>query len=279
MKILVTGGTGFIGSRLVKKLIDEGHEVVILDKSSKNADERAKFIQGDILDQEDIERAMKGCSAVFHLAAITQIGADEDKTYKVNFIGSKNIFNQAKKQKARIIFTSTASVYGNTPAPHRESAECSPISFYGKTKLNAEKLIPDAFIVRLFNVYGPGGNGVLNLFAENIPKYEDIIIFGTGTQTRDFVHVDDVVNVLMKGLEFEGIYNVGTGRETSLLSLADMIFSITKNKPNIKFGMPKEGDIRRSVANIDHLKKYGWEPKISLEDGLKMLLHDKLPKN
>jgi UDP-glucose 4-epimerase len=219
---------------------------------------------------------MEGCEAVFHLAAITDArSGDDDAVYQVNFLGSENVFKLAQNNKTKIIVTSSAAVYGESRCS--EERDCSPISQYGKSKLKAEKALQKlggAFIVRIFNAYGPKSNSVVNKFCSKIPNYQEVTVFGHGLQTRDFIHVNDVVSALLLGLGNTGLYNVGTGKEISVLHLIDLIHDITKAKPAMKFTLPIEGDIRRSKAEIEKLKALGWNPKISLEDGVRSLLAD-----
>ncbi len=282
MRILVTGGAGFIGSHLCERLINDGHEVVVLDNLSSGkkewASQKSKFVNGDIRDPTTVATAMQGCGAVFHLAALTDArSSDDDAMYQVNYLGSENVFKLAAAKKCRIIFTSSAAVYGEA-FPCTESARCEPISQYGKSKLKAEALLQrldaNAFIARLFNCYGPRSKSVINKFCEKIPHYKEIVINGSGLQTRDYVHVSDVVSALMLGMENTGLYNVGTGTEISVLHLSDLIHKITNAKPSAKFTSPIAGDIRRSKADIEKIKKLGWEPKISLEHGVRALMAD-----
>ena len=276
MKILITGGAGFIGSNLADRLISDGHDVVILDSmvsgKKENVNPKAKLFTGDIRDYDDISSSMKGCQAVFHLAAMSDAREEGDQNYNVNFLGAKNVFDIAKENNAKIIFTSSAAVYGDIHGACKETDKCEPLSEYGKNKLRAERAAGEnAFIVRMFNVYGPRGNSVVNRFCERIPEYKEIHVFGNGLQTRDFVHVNDVADVLVMGLDKDGLYNVGTGVETSILNLIDMIFAMTRNKPNARHDQEHK-EIKRSKADITKLKAMGWEPKISLKDGVKSLL-------
>lgn len=273
MNVLVTGGAGFIGRHLVSKLLSQGHKVNIYDNfsSSEKFSTDAKIIEGDIRDSGDVARAMKGVEAVFHLAAISDMRADEDLIYNTNFIGSKNVFEAAKEAGAKIVFTSSSAVYGETKLA-KETDECHPANQYGKSKLRAEKICPEGFITRLFNVYGPNGRGVVNKFCKLIPKYEDVNVFGHGTQTRDFIYVDDVVAALVMGLNLQGVYNIGTGKETSLLELIDAIHAMTKSKPNIKFLPHVAGDVQRSKADISKIQQTEWFPKVELQDGIRKVL-------
>lgn len=276
MKILVTGGNGFVGRHLVKQLTADGHEVVVLDNfstSQQTAIKDVQIIKGDIRDKSDVNRAIKGCEAVFHLAALVDLREADDKTdYDINFLGAKNVFEIAKAQNAKIIFTSSAAVYGNA-AICKEEMECKPVSQYGWSKLKAEnflrKEMPESFIVRFFNVYGPAGNGVINIFCRNVPNYKPVTIYGNGMQTRDYVYVSDVADALVLGIENSGTYNAGTGQETSLLEVLDIVQEITRAKPEYKFELPNEKEIKRSRADITKIKnELGWAPKVDLKTGI-----------
>lgn len=272
MKVLVTGGAGFIGSHLASALLRDYSVRVLDDLSSgkrENVPAGVEFIEGDVRDGSDVSRAARGCGAVFHLAALTDARETDDKIFEVNFLGSKNVFAAAALNNARVIFASSAAVYGDGKTV--ESGEIKPISDYGKSKAKAEKLVKSGFVARLFNVYGPGGKSVINKFAININQGEEIRIYGTGLQTRDFIHVDDVVRALMLGLEHEGTYNVGTGVETSLLNAVSMIEEACGSKAAIKSELPKN-EIKRSKADITKIKALGWAPQISLEHGIKNLI-------
>lgn len=283
-RLLVTGGAGFIGHHLVKKLLSLGYEVNVLDDLSTGVRERlpkqVKFFNGNIED-DDVYRAMEGCTAVFHLAAKTDARGPNyaeaskqysDIIYNTNYTGSKNVFIAAQKLGVKIIFTSSAAVYGDIPIPHKEDAACHPENDYGKSKLKAEKLlsIDNSFVVRLFNVYGPEGNSAINKFCRLIPNYKDVVVYGTGAQTRDYVYVDDVVNALLLGLEMNGLYNVGTAQQVSVLHLIDMISSLTRAKADIKFQPPKK-EIIKSKADISKIKQF-WHPKVDLENGITLVL-------
>jgi UDP-glucose 4-epimerase len=276
MKILVTGGAGFIGRHLVNRLISDKHEVVVLDSfySSKkaNLNKSAKVVEGDIRDASDVAKAIHGCSHVFHLAAISESRAsDENLVYNVNFMGSKNVFEISEKVKAKVIFTSSAAVYGESRGA-KETDATHPENQYGKSKLRGEKIVPpDSFIARLFNVYGPEGHGVVNKFAAAIPKYKGVTVFGHGSQTRDYVHVDDVIRALMLGLEKKGTYNVGTGREKSITDIIQIISDITRSTPDVTFAPAAPGDVQRSRADISKISKL-WSPSMEIKEGIRNLL-------
>ena len=203
MKILVTGGCGFIGSHLVNKLIGLGQNVIVLDNLSTGKKEylnpKAEFMHGDIRKIDDVKAVIKDCNTVFHLAASTDVRADSDEIFAINSEGSQNVFSLAEKIGAKIIFTSSAAVYGETELAKEES-DCKPISLYGESKLKAEHACPkDSFILRIFNAYGSRGNSVINKFCNKISKKEPITVYGSGLQTRDYVYVSDVIEALLLG--------------------------------------------------------------------------------
>ncbi len=273
MRILVTGGCGFIGSHLVEELIRLGHEVVVLDRVKGNA--KAEYIIGDINNIDDVKKAVSGCDVVYHLAALIDLrstGKEED--YKVNYLGAKTVFDAARRKK--IIFTSTSAVYGDAPLPLTEESPVNPISYYAENKLRAERLLQEisdnAFITRFFNVYGPGAKSFLNAICERIKTGEVIDVYGDGSQTRDYVYITDIVSSLILGLKNSGIYNVGTGIETSVMDIIRIAEKISGKKPNIIYEPSNPREVKRSVTSIDKIKKLGWEPKVSLEEGMRRIL-------
>ena len=290
MKILVTGGAGFIGSHLTERLVEEGHEVIVLDNfysGKKEWVKSAKLIEGDIRDESDVAKAMHGCQIVFHLAAISEARAtDENLVYNTNFLGSKNVFETARKAKAKVIFVSSAAVYGESRGA-KETDAAQPENQYGKSKLKGEHIAPEgSFIVRLFNVYGPRGHGVINKFASAIPKYKGITIYGHGSQTRDFVHIDDVVSALMLGLQHDGTYNIGTGKDRSVTDIVQIISNLTRSTPDVTFAPATPGDVERSRADIAKVSAL-WKPLVDISTGIHGLLEyygfdfsilDKVPK-
>ncbi len=271
MKILVTGGAGFIGSHLVDMLVED-HEVIVFDNfsSGNNRNPKARYIEGDIRDGLNVG----DCQVVFHLAAVAESRTkDENLVYTANYLGSKNVFEAAKRSGAKVIFTSSAAVYGDNKNP-KEDDPCNPISQYGKSKMKAERICPPgSFIVRLFNVYGPRGHGVINKFCSLIPAGRQITVYGHGTQTRDYVHVNNVIEALLLGLTNEGTYNVGTGKEKNVLEVADTIHSICGVAPDVRFAHLAEGDVQRSKANIDKIRQLKWEPTIQFYEGIERILN------
>jgi len=275
MKILVTGGTGFIGAHLVDKLIELGHDVIVIsNKEPKRKNKKTKYAKGDITKKGDVEKAMIGCSVVFHLASLIDArSSDQKEMQRVNILGSKNVFSPATKNKCKIIFTSSAAVYGDSKT--KEDSRCKPISDYGRSKLEAEKLLDkNSFIVRLFNVYGPGGKGAVNIFCENIMENKPVNIYGNGLQTRDFVYVSDVVDALILGMKSNGIYNVGSGTEITVKELIEKIEKISRKKAKINYLPANKQEIRKSKADISKIKNLGWKPKVSLEEGIRNIIEN-----
>ena len=160
MKILVTGGAGFIGSRLVDELIRRGHKAVILDNlcAGKNVHKEATFILGDIRNKDDVKRAIEGCDVVYHLAALIDLRTtSKEEDHGTNYLGAKTVFDAAYAINAKIIFTSSAAVYGDAEVPVTEETKLTPLSSYAENKLRTEQLLDtSAFITRFFNVYGTG---------------------------------------------------------------------------------------------------------------------------
>ncbi|AMM54438.1 SDR family oxidoreductase [Pyrococcus kukulkanii] len=290
--IIVTGGAGFIGSHIAETLAED-NDVVVIDNlysgKIENVPENVKFINADVRDFEAIADIIREADYVFHEAA--QISVDESVrdpvfTEEVNVIGTLNVLMALAEGNGKLIFASSAAVYGDNPnLPLKESETLSPISPYGVTKLAGEHYcrvfyeiygVPTV-VLRYFNVYGPRQSsayaGVISIFMRNAIKNEPLTIFGDGKQTRDFIYVKDVVeaNLLVaqkKKAEGE-IFNVATGKETTVLELALKIIDLSGSSSSIVFAPPRPGDIRRSVADISKLKKLGFSPKYTLEEGLK----------
>lgn len=299
MRVLVTGGAGFIGSHLAEALVARGHEVRILDNFSTGKEEniekiiqKIEVINGSITERETVEKAAEGVDCIFHQAA--QISVPESiknpaRTWEINIKGTKLLFNAAVKNKVKkIIYASSAAVYGNEPGlPKTESMKTRPASPYGESKLMNEYMAQkyhqqekiSLIGLRYFNVYGPrqhpksAYSGVISIFIEKMLKGERPVIYGDGNQTRDFVYVEDVV--LANILAFESkvknnVYNIGSGKETSLNDLVKVINEILGTNIEPIYEQERPGDIRHSVADIQKAKKdLGYEPRYSLKEGLK----------
>jgi len=298
MKILVTGGAGFIGSNIVDALVEENHEVAIVDNLStglkENINPKAKFFEGDITSNDALREIFEKFSpeAIFHLAAQINVRhsvEDPLKDIRVNIIGTVNILLLAEKYEVKkFIYSSTGgAIYGDdVERPTPETAEERPISPYGMDKLSAERFIEyfknrnpsmQAINLRYANVYGPRQNphgeaGVISIFTPKMLKGEPVEVWGDGEQTRDYVYVGDVVAVNLAALEFDGsgTYNIGTGVETSVNKLAEIVQAATGFKGAIRHIEAKEGEQRAS--SLSYQKAYqdlGWKPEVEFEEGVK----------
>ena len=306
MKILVTGGAGFIGSHLCDKFIQEGHTVICLD-NFLNGNltnirhllnyKHFKLINGDIRDFDTLEKIMPGVDAVCHLAA--QIHVDrsiiEPKlTYDINVLGTQNVLEAARMYDVdKIIHMSTSEVYGSAEyAPMDEKHPLSAPHPYGASKIAADRMCHaynqtyhmNIVIVRPFNAFGPrqkdtGYGGVISIFTKRVMSGIPPIIYGDGSQTRDYTYVADVVDALDLILKFPepipGPINLGTGHEVKIVDLANMIIDLSGQHGKIKpaFVEPRPGEVQRLLSDNSKVKKLlGWTPKYSLEDGLAKLL-------
>lgn len=297
MKVLVTGGAGFIGSHLVDRLIQEGNEVIVIDDLStgkrKQINKKARLYKMDIRSKR-VERVFRKERplVMVHLAAQMNVRhSTEDPGFDadVNILGTLNLLEHAVKQGVRkVSFASSGgAVYGEQEVfPAAESHRTDPLSPYGISKLAGEKYLAyyanamglRTTILRFANVYGPrqepeGEAGVIAIFAKCMVEGGQPIINGTGKQTRDFVYVDDVVEALMMtlGEDIQGTFNVGTGRETTVNECYKIMKELTKSTCKDLFGAAKKGEQLRSVVDVRKLReRFDWEPQVSLPDGLKM---------
>ena len=296
MKVLVTGGAGFIGSHVVDRLVEEGHHVVVVDNLSsgkrKNVNRAANLYKLDIQSGR-IERVFRNerPNVVIHLAAQISVRRSvEDPVFdaQVNVLGTMNVLQQAVRHGARkVVFSSSGgAIYGEQetyPAP--ESHATKPLSPYGISKLCGENYLSyfqrisgiQVVSLRYANVYGPrqdpeGEAGVVAIFIQKMLNNEQPIINGNGRQTRDFVFVDDVAeaNLAALGQDSQGVYNVGTGAETSINELFRMLASLMGSACKEVHGPAKSGEQMRSVIDPSKIRQeLGWDPKAELTDGLK----------
>jgi UDP-glucose 4-epimerase len=297
MKILVTGGAGFIGSHLVKALDAQGHDVFVLDNLSsgvkENIPSHIPFIEADIQMMDSLTTLPESIDYIFHLAAQVDVRKsvkDPEFNNAVNIEGTKKVIDYGiKAGMSKMVFSSTGgAIYGPAETlPTPEGSPCNSSSPYGESKYQAEELLLAAakeygfssVILRYANVYGPGQNGsketgVIAIFTQNAHDNNPSDIYGDGEQTRDFVYVDDVVaaNVLVAEKEIEGIYNVGTGEETSITKLAEILKELVS--PDLEFIMEagREGEESRSCLDASKIKAIGWTPLVTLKEGLQRTL-------
>ena len=300
MKILVTGGAGFIGSHIVEYLVQRGDSVTVVDnlntgkiENLKSVFKKINFAQIDIRDFKVLKNLMENIDGIFHQAAMASVQDSfriPEKFHDVNVNGTENIFKIAKEFGIKVVYASSSSVYGDTSIlPTTESDEKRPINPYAKTKLEKDKLAEQyaknglkVIGLRYFNVFGPRQSkeyaGVIKLFLERIQQGLPPLVNGDGLQIRDFVYVDDVVNANILSMEsdidFE-FFNIGTGTTISVLDLANMIikFSGLKLKPIHRLAVP--GDVRATQADITKAKTMlKWKPTTSIQDWLKNAVLD-----
>jgi nucleoside-diphosphate-sugar epimerase len=297
MRVLITGGAGFIGSHLAERLVKEGHTVRILDNLSSGSEKnistiqkQVQFIQGDILDQSLINSAMKNIDTVFHLAAKITVHnsfANEKSYEAINIHGTKNIITAViKNDVKKLIFASSAAVYGNVnQLPICEDTKTEPISPLGKTKLAGEAMCLAAAsnrlqitILRFFNAYGPRQNlelgNVICMFINNLKNNLPCTLYGTGEQTRDFVFIDDIIQACMKDLDLSSrnvsIYNIGSGKPTKIIDLYEMIRNELRTKQLLQFQPLQQGDILQSYACIHQAENIlRFKPLVNITEGLR----------
>jgi UDP-glucose 4-epimerase len=300
LKALVTGGAGFIGSNIVRLLLEKGHQVVVLDNLlsgyRKNLDPfpQVQFVEGDVRDAAAVERCATGVEVVFHLAASvgnTRSIENPIQDAEINVLGTLRVLEAARKQGVRkVVFSSSAGIFGELKTlPIREDHPVEPDSPYGATKLCAEKLCLayaklytlEAVCLRYFNVFGVNqrfdayGN-VIPIFAHRMLRGEPVVIFGDGEQTRDFVNVRDVAQANYKAGMSRGVsgaFNVGSATRITINRLVDLMIEAGGMQPEVRYGPPRKGDVRHSLADVSAAKAaIGFEPSVTLEAGLKEYL-------
>ena len=305
MRYVVTGGAGFIGSNIVKLLVKNDHEVDIIDNlhtgnknKIKEVIDKVNFFKIDIRDKNSLEEIIKKSNGVFHEAALTAVPESFEKPqeyHDVNVIGTKNIFEIAKKENIRVVYASSSSIYGNVKnIPIIEKADRKPINPYGQTKLEDEFLAEEfsknnlsVIGLRYFNVYGIGQTGsyagVITKFLENIKNQKSFIVNGNGNQIRDFIHVKDIAQANITAMESKtknGFFNIGTGIPTSINDLAKLMVELSNHKHEIIHGPQLEGDIEISQADMNFTNKsFNWSHKINLKEGLRDLIKNYLSLN
>ena len=295
MKILITGGMGFIGLYLVDYLLKQGNEITILDNFSnsnkksmkKIENNNLKIIEGDIRKINDVHNSIKNKEIVIHLAA--KISVEESiknpkETFDVNVGGTRNVINACEKSNIKkLIVASSAAVYGENVSniKLKETSKTNPISPYGESKLLMENEIKktqiknkklNCIILRFFNIFGKGQSteyaGVITKFIEKISTDETIEIFGDGLQQRDFISIYDVIESIDNAINNgkSGTYNIGRGETITIKELAKIMVAYSKKNIKISHLPPKKGDIKFSGANISLAKnEIKYSPKYGLE--------------
>jgi nucleoside-diphosphate-sugar epimerase len=295
MKFAVTGGAGFVGNNIVKLLVSKGHNVIVIDnlhtgkkENLQEIIEEIEFHNADIRDFSKLESILKNVDGIFHEAALTivQESFQKEKEYfDVNVKGTENIFKIAKKFKKKVVYASSSSIYGNTKEiPIKENFERKPINPYGQTKLEdeflAEKYTKEGVSIiglRYFNIFGKGQTGsyagVITQFIRKLKENKSPIIFGDGSQIRDFVHVSDIAKANLSAMLSEtnsGFFNIGTGIPIKIKDLAKIMIKICEKDFEPIFQNALEGDVERSQSNTELAEKMiNWKSEIGLEEGLK----------
>ncbi len=287
MRAVVTGGAGFIGSNLVDVLVERGEEVIVIDDLSfgkpENLNPAAEFVECDIRDGLELD----GVDVVFHLAAQTDVATSVARPAddaSVNVIGTVRVLEAARRAGTKVVFTSTGgAIYGECDGPAPEDSPRRPLSPYGIAKLCAEEYLggygriygAEHVVLRLANVYGPRQDsglegGVVAIFFERLAAGATSTIFGDGSQTRDFVYVGDVVAALLAGAaHLGGIFNIGTGSETTVLGLYCTCAEVAGSDARPQFADARIGDVRRSVLDASlAARELGWAPRATLAEGL-----------
>ena len=298
MKFAVTGGAGFVGSNIVKLLVKENHDVLVIDNmhtgKKENLQEifdKIEFCELDIRNILELENKIKDVDGIFHEAALTIVQESflmEEEYYDVNVKGTENIFKIAEKYGIKVVFASSSSVYGNTEKiPIIENNERNPINPYGKTKLEdeflAEKYSKKGVSIiglRYFNIFGKGQTGsyagVITKFVNQLKEKKSPIIFGDGSQIRDFIFVEDIaqsnLSAMLSKINF-GFFNIGTGKTTTILQLAKFLIKLYNLEISPEFSDPLDGDVQKSQANIKKTQQLlNWTYKIDIEEGLEKMI-------
>jgi UDP-glucose 4-epimerase len=301
MNILITGGAGFIGSHLANQLVDK-HNIFIIDdlstgkESNLDSLKQFEFYKKDICDRGFISSFFKAnrIDCVIHLAAIASVFKcveEPIKSSEVNYWASLNLLEEAAKHKVKqFIFASSAAVYGDEPSlPKTEGSKVQPISGYGIDKFAIEQYLMDyarrkkimGTAFRFFNVYGPKQDpsspysGVLSIFTSAVieKNVDSIIVYGDGKQSRDFIYIKDLIKAIELSIDNPkmnaSIFNLGSGKKTSLLEVISILEEYVGRKINIDYQQERLGDIKHSVSSIEKLKQFGYKVDYSFDAGMK----------
>lgn len=297
MKILVTGGAGFIGSNLVKVLVERGDDVTVIDDFSvgrmdhlKDCYDDIAIVEGSVCDLDLMRKLMSKTDTVFHLAVKCLMTCNENPVmaHDVNVGGTFNVCLAAYETHAKIIYISSSEIYGTSMfVPMTEYHPTTPQSIYGLSKLMGEKYVKHfnkyygvpAVIIRPFNAYGPNHrndqySAVITAFIRRMDNGEYPIIEWTGEQSRDFTYVTDLAEgiALLSKLDHGEIVNIGSGKATSIKELATTLLKIYGMENKFIFAESRPNDVFKLEADIRFAKSYGYEPKVSLEEGLRKYL-------
>ena len=291
MRVIVTGGAGFIGSHLADALVARGDDVLVIDNLQRGRRENVPagvdLVERDI--REPLGDVFAGFrpDAVFHLAAQADVRLSverPDEVAQINVVGTINVLAAAQEHEAKLVFSSTGgAIYGECSRPAREDDPLKPLSPYGTAKLAAESYIgmfnrlhgSQHTVLRYANVYGPRQvaeleGGVVAIFFDRFRSGGQATIYGDGKQTRDFLYVSDIVDATLAAVDEQGLFNVGSGRETPILELHELCRRASGTKGDPEFAPERLGEIQRSILDPGHGEEgLDWKPKLTLEDGLR----------
>ena len=304
MRVLVTGGAGFIGSHIVTALLEQGAEVRVLDNFSSGSRDNldgldVTVFEGDVADADLVQQAAAGCDLIFHQAALVSVPRSIEEpalNQQSNVTGTFNVLEAARRAGVtRLVYASSAAVYGNRPGlPKHEDDPPEPITPYAAAKLTGETLAAaykasyglETVGLRYMNVFGPRQDpsspysGVLSIFGRAALRGAGCTIYGDGEQTRDFVYVADVVQANLLAaqapagrLPSPAVFNVGRGHQTSLNEIIEMLGELTGRAIPVTYQPERAGDIRHSLADIGRAQaSLDYQPRVSIVDGLQATL-------
>lgn len=294
MRTLVTGGAGFIGSNLVKVLVDRGDEVTVIDDFSvgrmehlKDCIEDIEVVTGSVYDLDLMRQLISKTDIVFHLAATCLMACNNNPViaHEINVGGTFNACLASYEANAKVVYVSSSEVYGTCKfSPMKENHPTEPQSIYGLSKLMGEEYVKHfnkywgvpAVIIRPFNAYGPNHridqySAVITAFIHRLENGEYPIIEGTGKQSRDFTYVTDTAEgiALLSTLDHCEIVNIGSGRATTIKELATTLMKIYGVENKLIFAEPRPNDVFKLEADTTLARSYGYEPRVNLEEGLR----------
>jgi len=301
MKILITGGAGFVGSHLAERLVEDGDTVICLDNFDSGSIwnirhlldcRNFKLLKDDILNREALDKIMQGVDVIYHLAAQVHVDRsyiEPELTWRVNVLGTQNVLESARFHDVpKVVFASTSEVYGTAQfTPMNESHPlCAPHP-YGASKIAADRMCyaytqtygMNILIFRFFNIFGPrqrdfGYGGVTSIFTKRILDGKPVVVYGRGKQVRDFTYVDDAVNAyrIYANGDIDGPVNFGSGEGISIADLAEKISAMANEPTTIVYDKPRIGEVEVLIADASKAHGLGWEPHVTLEDGLDKLI-------
>lgn len=298
MNFAVTGGAGFIGSHIARRLISDGHHVTVVDNLSRGSISNLKdvydnvdYADVDIREYSRLNKALRNIDGIFHQAALAYVPnsyGDEDEYRQVNVAGTENIFRISLERGIKTVYASSSTVYGDKrKAPVREDSERRPLNPYGMTKLEAE-LVAERYIkegaqiigLRYFNVVGSGRKqeyaGVVPVFLDQLKGGRPPLIHGDGSQIKDFVFVHDVVQANLAAMASrirDGFFNIGSGQPISIIDLARLLIRLSGRPLSPVYGDPRPGDAKMCVADVTKAGRLlDWRPSTVMEEGLRNLM-------